>query len=218
MQCSRSQQENPPPGDGLPAVRDSMCLPVRQLRHRSVRSSARPPRPGGDDVPRDGNDGRPDAGSEGGATMTERESTATAGAPIGDAAVASFRAGLRGHLLRPADDGYDAARKLWNGMVDRRPALIARCAGAADVVRAVNFARDHARRPSPRRCRGCSSRRSVVRPAAWLLTRRRFRIAGCRTRPSSSRNGMTSRRPRGTSAGPATSGRRCSRSPVVVSM
>ena len=54
-----------------------------------------------------------------------------------------FKAGLRGQLLSPDDDGYDRARKLWNGMFDRRPALIARCAGAADVIRAVSFARDN---------------------------------------------------------------------------
>ncbi len=54
-----------------------------------------------------------------------------------------FKAGLRGQLLSPGDEGYDGARKLWNGMFDRRPALIARCAGAADVIRAVSFARDN---------------------------------------------------------------------------
>ena len=57
--------------------------------------------------------------------------------------VDDFRAGLRGQLLLPAQAGYDEARKLWNGMFDRKPALIARCAGAADVVRSVNFARAH---------------------------------------------------------------------------
>ena len=57
--------------------------------------------------------------------------------------VEEFQGGLRGPLLRPESDGYEAARKLWNGMFDRRPALIARCAGTADVIRAVNFARDH---------------------------------------------------------------------------
>ena len=51
--------------------------------------------------------------------------------------------GLRGRLLRRGDDGYDTARKVWNGMVDKRPALIARCAGAADVVECVRFAREH---------------------------------------------------------------------------
>src|SRR5918998_5344593 len=61
-----------------------------------------------------------------------------------DAAVQGLAAGLRGHLLQPGDDGYDAARIVWNAMVDRRPALIARCTGAADVLAAVRFARAHA--------------------------------------------------------------------------
>jgi len=52
-----------------------------------------------------------------------------------------FRSSLRGQLLLPDAAGYDDARKIWNGMFDRRPALIARCAGAADVVQSVNFAR-----------------------------------------------------------------------------
>ena len=46
-------------------------------------------------------------------------------------------------MLSPVDGPYDQARKVWNGMIDHRPALIARCAGVADVVRAVNFARDN---------------------------------------------------------------------------
>ena len=57
--------------------------------------------------------------------------------------VDDFRASLRGQLLLPDSAGYDDARKIWNGMFDRRPALIARCAGAADVVQSVNFAREH---------------------------------------------------------------------------
>ncbi len=59
------------------------------------------------------------------------------------AALDAFAAGFRGELLRPGEPGYDASRKVWNGMIDKRPALIARCVGAADVVAAVNFARDH---------------------------------------------------------------------------
>jgi FAD/FMN-containing dehydrogenase len=55
--------------------------------------------------------------------------------------VEDFRAGLRGQLLMPGAAGYEDARKIFNGMFDRRPALIARCLGAADVVRAVRFAR-----------------------------------------------------------------------------
>ena len=54
-----------------------------------------------------------------------------------------LRAGLRGALLLSGDDGYDQARRAWNGAFDRHPALIARCAGAADVRMAVNFARAH---------------------------------------------------------------------------
>ena len=75
--------------------------------------------------------------------MTDRGVLTFTGASIEEAAVEAFRAGLRGQLLRPGDDGYDEARKVWNGMFDRRPALIARCAGTADVMTAVNFARNH---------------------------------------------------------------------------
>jgi FAD/FMN-containing dehydrogenase len=53
-----------------------------------------------------------------------------------------FKTGLRGELLRPGDEGFDAARKVWNGMIDRTPGLIARCTGVADVRRAVAFARE----------------------------------------------------------------------------
>ena len=49
---------------------------------------------------------------------------------------------LRGDLLLPADPGYDAGRRIWNGAIDRRPACIARCTGGADVVAAVRFARE----------------------------------------------------------------------------
>ncbi|MGE0582093.1 MAG: FAD-binding oxidoreductase [Steroidobacteraceae bacterium] len=57
--------------------------------------------------------------------------------------VEELRSGLRGPLLLADSTGYDSARKVWNGMIDRRPALIGRCAGAADVIRCVNFARAH---------------------------------------------------------------------------
>ena len=49
--------------------------------------------------------------------------------------------GFGGELVRPGDDGYDTARQVFNGMIDRRPALIARCSGADDVAAAVNLAR-----------------------------------------------------------------------------
>ena len=52
-------------------------------------------------------------------------------------------AGLRGELLTPDSPGYHQARAVWNAMIDCRPGLIARCAGEADVIQAVNFARAH---------------------------------------------------------------------------
>ena len=52
-----------------------------------------------------------------------------------------FAASFCGELLCPGDEGYDGARRVWNRMIDRRPAAIARCTGVVDVVRAVNFAR-----------------------------------------------------------------------------
>ena len=59
------------------------------------------------------------------------------------AAVKDFQASLRGPLLMPGQDGYDRARRVWNGMIDRRPALIAQCSGAADVASAVNMSIGH---------------------------------------------------------------------------
>ena len=52
-------------------------------------------------------------------------------------------AALLGDVVRPADPGYDTARRIWNGDIDRRPALIAQCRGATDVRHAVRFAREH---------------------------------------------------------------------------
>jgi FAD/FMN-containing dehydrogenase len=52
-----------------------------------------------------------------------------------------LRGSLRGQLLTASEEGYEQARRVWNGAFDRRPALIVRCAGASDVVQAVNFGR-----------------------------------------------------------------------------
>src|SRR5229473_4966307 len=52
-----------------------------------------------------------------------------------------LRAALSGHLIEPGDSAYDQARQVWNGMIDRRPAAIARCATVTDVVTCVEFAR-----------------------------------------------------------------------------
>ena len=54
-----------------------------------------------------------------------------------------LRAAVRGQILSAGDAGYDDARKIWNATVDRRPAVIARCAGPADVLRAVDYAREN---------------------------------------------------------------------------
>ena len=55
--------------------------------------------------------------------------------------LSNFKASLRGTLVQPDDNDYDAVRVVWNGMIDRRPSLIARCHGVADVIASVNFAR-----------------------------------------------------------------------------
>ena len=77
--------------------------------------------------------------------MTDLQITTTNGtdAILEEATVQNFADSLRGPLLGPGEGGYDEARKVWNGMIDRRPALIARCAGVADVIAAVRFARTH---------------------------------------------------------------------------
>jgi FAD/FMN-containing dehydrogenase len=62
---------------------------------------------------------------------------------IDEADITALRATLRGTMCLPGDAGYDAARTVWNAMIDRRPAMIIQAAGAADVIQAVNFARTH---------------------------------------------------------------------------
>ncbi len=57
-------------------------------------------------------------------------------------ATEAFVSGVRGATLQPGDEAYDEARAIWNGLIDRRPALIVQCSGAADVVDSVNFARE----------------------------------------------------------------------------
>ena len=63
--------------------------------------------------------------------------------PIPPGAMSGLQASFRGGLIGPIDPDYDEYRKVWNGSIDRHPALIARCASVADVVSAVNFAREH---------------------------------------------------------------------------
>jgi FAD/FMN-containing dehydrogenase len=71
------------------------------------------------------------------ATLTGPEIT------LPEPVVEEFQKSLRGELIRPGDGGYNEARKIWNANIDKHPALIARCMGAADVINAVNFARDN---------------------------------------------------------------------------
>jgi FAD/FMN-containing dehydrogenase len=59
------------------------------------------------------------------------------------ASIGRLREALHGEVLTPDDAGYDQARRVWNAMIDKHPALIARCAGESDVLRSVQFARDH---------------------------------------------------------------------------
>ena len=74
--------------------------------------------------------------------MDQQQPVATGRLTLDEVAVQDFTASLRGGVLRPTDEGYDEARTIHNGMIDRRPTLIARCAGVADVMTSVQFARD----------------------------------------------------------------------------
>src|SRR5690348_101055 len=65
-------------------------------------------------------------------------------------AIARFRSQVRGEVITPADPSYAAARKVHNGMIDRKPALIAKCADVADVIAAVRFGRENGLRVSIR--------------------------------------------------------------------
>jgi FAD/FMN-containing dehydrogenase len=62
---------------------------------------------------------------------------------LDEARVEGLRAALRGTMIRPGDADYETARRVWNGNIDRRPALVVRCTGVADVIEAVNFARSN---------------------------------------------------------------------------
>jgi len=77
--------------------------------------------------------------------MSERRIITTDGGErsVKAAVIDKLASDLRGELLCCDDPGYDAARRVWNGMIDKRPALIARCAGTADVISCVRFAGEH---------------------------------------------------------------------------
>jgi FAD/FMN-containing dehydrogenase len=73
--------------------------------------------------------------------MTLQQTVSTTG--LDQIKVQELAGRMRGKLILPEDDLYDEARKVYNGMIDRRPGLIARCANTADVIAAVNFAREN---------------------------------------------------------------------------
>jgi hypothetical protein len=78
-------------------------------------------------------------GSDKEEAMTEQYSTVV----LDETAIQEPVSHLRGRLLRPNDIGYEEARQVFNGMINKHPALIARCMDVADVIAAVNFARNH---------------------------------------------------------------------------
>ena len=100
---------------------------------------------------------------------TSEQSATLLAAGISRETLADLEGGLRGELLRPGSPGYDAARRIWNGMVDKHPAVIVRCAGVSDAMRAVRFARDGARRS---RCAAAGTTSPETRCAteAWCST------------------------------------------------
>jgi hypothetical protein len=77
------------------------------------------------------------------AVEQDQPSIAAGGLTVDEQSLHALKQAVRGSVLRPGEDGFDSARHIWNGMIDRTPALIVRCAGAADVVATVNLAREH---------------------------------------------------------------------------
>jgi hypothetical protein len=104
---------------------------------RRVGPSARPERIGGT---RPVGSGRADAGAQR-AKEEDAMSSTIAPSPTA-AAIEDLRASLRGALIQPGDPTYDAARRVYNAMIDKHPALIVRARDVADVIATVNFARE----------------------------------------------------------------------------
>jgi hypothetical protein len=67
----------------------------------------------------------------------------TKGMVVGQDALERFQVAFRGVVIQRGDSGYETARKIWNASINKHPGIIARCAGAADVIVAVNFAREN---------------------------------------------------------------------------
>lgn len=75
--------------------------------------------------------------------MANSNVTNSKGNVVPEKTIDEFKSNLRGELIRKGDERYDETRKVYNGMIDKKPGLIARCVDAADVINAVNFARDN---------------------------------------------------------------------------
>ena len=75
--------------------------------------------------------------------MASRGLKSRDGAALGNERIEALRAAFHGQLVSGGDADYETSRRIWNASVDRRPGVIARCAGVADVVEAVNFAREN---------------------------------------------------------------------------
>jgi hypothetical protein len=111
------------------------------------------------------------------------------GGSLDEAIVEEFAAGFRGELISSVDDSYDEARKVYNGMIDKRPALIVRPTGAADVIDAVNLAREWVATSRPlwraqRIGQGCSRRWGIDRfiQSEGRAGRRRVAPGACQRR------------------------------------
>ena len=86
--------------------------------------------------------------------------------PMATIQLEQLRASVRGAVIQPGDGSFETARKVYNAMIDKRPALIAECADVADVIAAVNFGRDRAL-PVAIRCGGTTAAVWVSSTTAW---------------------------------------------------
>jgi FAD binding domain/Berberine and berberine like len=75
--------------------------------------------------------------------LTLPKLTNTKGAAVSHDRIERFQTAFRGEVIHPDDFGYETARKIWNASIDKHPGMIVRCSGVADVVAAVNFAREN---------------------------------------------------------------------------
>jgi FAD/FMN-containing dehydrogenase len=74
---------------------------------------------------------------------TQVKLKSTKGMVVGHDRIERFRTAFKGEVVQPGDSGYEAARKIWNASIDKHPGIIARCSGVAEVIAAVNFAREN---------------------------------------------------------------------------